>query len=339
MRIPHGANTAGSRRAAMCTEVAHLARWLSILSFIHPILAVRAPDLGSVIAADLLARAAHDMDIDGAWRVLRTDSFSPEWLVAAGSTGETPLQAAMRACNAELVALIMLHPAFDDSALKKPRDRRHMATYAFETADCESQDVEWTIFVMQSTHESKQQQAELAQDLGMALFDEAWYLPRPGDWFAPVSIEDLGGDALAKPQMAPGALAVFIASEVYSQLLHNVSSGAGPLTGSALQIQMVEKLWHLCTRHVQSAPGSEDEKRTERQMRSIGWSLFFRGSKAALLLHYLVLEYLTAHIEEEDLPSGESGEHDHIDGSVLDEYQSMAVAVDFAWDRLGNWVA
>jgi len=139
--------------------------------------------------------------------------------------------------------------------------------------------------------------------------------------------------------MAPGAIAAFIASGVYAELLHNVSGGAGPLTGSALQIELVEKLWYLCIRHVQSPPGSEDAESTERHMRSIGWSLFFRGSKSALLLHYHVVEYLTAHIEEEDLPSGESGEHDHIDGSVLDEYQSMAVAVDFAWDRLGNWVA
>mmetsp|Transcript_935 Transcript_935/g.2584 ORF Transcript_935/g.2584 Transcript_935/m.2584 type:complete len:116 (-) Transcript_935:172-519(-) len=112
-----------------------------------------------------------------------------------------------------------------------------------------------------------------------------------------------------------------------------------PLSGSAFDIEAVKQLWHLCAGHVQAAPGSEAAARIERHLRSIAWGIFFAGSKAALLHNYAVVEHLASQLEEEDLPSGENGEHDHIGGNVLREYRAMAVTLDIVWDRLGSWVS
>mmetsp|Transcript_107831 Transcript_107831/g.299802 ORF Transcript_107831/g.299802 Transcript_107831/m.299802 type:complete len:193 (+) Transcript_107831:1-579(+) len=192
---------------------------------------------------------------------------------------------------------------------------------------------------MRLSHLSKPRRDELEFEPEMALRNEAWFLPAPGEWFKPASYEEFGVFTPVSPAIPLLALQTLVRSDVYMELMDNASHGKPPLTAAHLSLSILDRLWCLLVRHVQSPPGGGEQHFLEHHLRSVGWSLFFRGSKEAMLVHFFIADFLAMTLKAEDLPSGEGGEHDHMVGEPLQAYNSMVRPLERIWDRLGTWIS
>jgi len=286
-----------------------------------------------------MVRTADECDVAGARRLIGGRSFTPTWLTAADVNGVTPVMAALRSCCAELIGIILLHDSYDVSATKKQKQRRQLADFAVDTSLCRPEDMEWAIAVLWGVHESRPQQAELLADPAMAPRNDAWFLPHPGEWFAPVSLEEMGIVVPTKPELPVTALQTFMASRHYLDLLRMASPDNRTLMGANLDADELRKLWYLTVRHVQLPNTSAELPVVRRHMRSIGWTLFFRGDRDAMMVHYFVLELLSSYIKLEHIPDPEDEVHSHLDGDLIDIYWNMSSRLNRAWDRIGSWLS
>mmetsp|Transcript_129020 Transcript_129020/g.361009 ORF Transcript_129020/g.361009 Transcript_129020/m.361009 type:complete len:324 (+) Transcript_129020:41-1012(+) len=304
--------------------------WVLLLLLALGSNAVRVPS-ADTIGVDLLVRVADTCDVEAAWRLLNLTSFSPSWLAQAGSSGETALTAAVQGGCGELVALIMLHPNFDDALVRRSKLRKAMVEKAVDSGIHLHREFEaaWAISVMVCVRNSKVAQDELREDPGLADM-EMWFLPSPGEWFAPQGLKEMGLELPMDPPLAEPVLDDVLSDE-YKGVMHNI----GP---TSVRREVVERLWYLMVARIQSPEGSERRALVERHIRSIGWSLFFGASKNALHSHALVIELLASFVHR--IPVA-GGVEEHIPGTeesaAMKEYRQMAKTMKGLWNRTGNW--
>mmetsp|Transcript_34008 Transcript_34008/g.97996 ORF Transcript_34008/g.97996 Transcript_34008/m.97996 type:complete len:325 (+) Transcript_34008:65-1039(+) len=299
-----------------------------------------APSIASGIAADLLVRTATDCDLLAAWRVLAGSAFRPDWLTATGATsGMAPLPAAMRTGCGEIVALLVTHPSFDRSTIRRERQRRELGSAALDSTDADPDSVLWAITVMEQAYMSKIREDELGHDMWLAIVDEVWYLPKKGEWFPPSDLSMFNISSELRPEFPIDLLHDFIVSDDFMITLTNAAGGETPLPNANLQIDAIVRLWRLVVHYLQLPEDCDQRHAISREIRSIGWSLFFRGSKDALMVHFLVFDFLATQLEEKDIPVDEEGKHEDSKGGALGAYKRMAIILENSWDKLGTWIA
>jgi len=308
-------------------------RLVLLLSLAHVDFAARIPDVNT-IGADLLVSTAEPCDVAGAWRVMNSSSFKAAWLTTQGSSGETPLMAALGAGCGELVAWLMLHPAFDDATVRRNKLRKEMVTYAIKKSEGLGRDkeVKWAIEVLLAVRSGKVVQEELAYDPRLMLRDGEWFLPKPGEWMAPRTLADLGIQLPLEPSL-PEPVLEDVVADGYTDVVHN-------LDGSLVRRDAVERLWYLLVSRIQEPEDSSRREFVDKHIRSIGWSLFFRGSKETMLTHSLVIDLLSAFVHH--APGDDRHPEDRIPGAqdtaALRAYRHMAATLNAIWNMTGNWM-
>jgi len=282
--------------------------------------AARAPN-PNIIGTDLLVRTATTCDMPAAWRLLNHSRFSKEWLMLVGTGGETPLMASVRSACAEHVALLMLHPDFDDKTIRKLKYRKAMVDHAINITGGVDRRVKWALVVMHCILVGKVSQGEVELDPRMAETDLAWFLPKPGEWMPPMTLAEMGIEEPVRP----------------SWDLTDIGKDLDGVKNIAMKF---EDLWSLLVRYLQSAEGSEERLLAASHIRSIGWSLFFAGSRGALLGHANMI----AQVSQGELvnrPSDDDELHRHMRASLLDidsQYRLMSRTLGSLWNKTGDWV-
>lgn len=297
---------------------------------------VRIPDASS-IGADLLIHTASLGDIASAWRLLSSKSFITASLCRTGSAGETPLMASVRLGRPEHVALIMLHPGFDDSSVRTARQRRDLVLHASQDHPLERKpQVAWAVDVLLGIRKGKVIQDELALDPDMAVTREChWFLPRPGEWVAPQSLAEMGIELPMEPALPESVLAGILKNE-YTSFEYEIR-------GDAVLPDVARKLWYLMARRMQMPRDDPQRGVLDKHIRSIGWSLFFSGSSDNMILHSLVIELLASHIEDvsgDDVARNTSGveQSTGLGNTTVTGWQDMATVLNNIWNKTGNWL-
>lgn len=241
------------------------------------------------------------------------------------------MMAATRSACAELVALIMLHPAFDDKTVQKMRSRKALRDYAAQFWVGMEDAVKWALAVVGGIRNGKVSQDELEYDPCMVKRELVWFLPKPGEWLPPMTLKDMGFDRPAKPRWNLSGIAC--SSESSEMIVRGYDGGT---TG---RVDYIDLLWYLLIGHLQAAAGSERQQAAARYIRSIGWSLFFCNGGDALLSHTYFIARMS-HRELELLPDSDPL-HEHIlaEGrDVAQEYADMAKRLGDLWNKTGNWI-
>lgn len=290
--------------------------------------AVRVPS-ASTVGADLLARAAHSCDMPTAWRLLNSSSFNAEWLTQMGSAGETPLMAATAGGCSEFVAMLILHPEFDQTTIRKERQRTALRDYARSHRTAEEKFVNWALSVMDNIRLGKVSTQELEWDPMLAVTGNVWFLPKVGEWIPPMSPDEMGLPRDIEPTWDLDG--IVYAMDAKRDLLFC-------LDDSTIRFADFDRLWRLLVVYLQAAEGSELRQSCARHMRSIGWSLFFWHGRKGLLDHsYVVMEVSRTNIE---IPSDDSPAHEHLrlHGNSTHVYRRMGETLSRFWDRIGDWL-
>jgi len=284
---------------------------------------VRAPTATS-IGADLLVGASASCDVPMLFRLLNTSSFSADWLTSTGSKGETPLMAATRAACGEAVALITLQPGFDGSTIGSMKKRRILADHAIKYWQGRESEVQWALAVLLGVRNGKVSQQELEWDPKMVSKDFVWFLPKPGEWFPPKTLNEMGIVLPMRPPLPQEKLA---------------SLEAKPDSNVPTRLEDVIRLWYLLVAHVQTPVGTEAHESTIRHIRSIGWSLFFFGGKPAMMRHSMCVDFLSYYLE--DVPDANDIVHQHLHDYGEDmgvHYQNFSQTLGIIWNKTGDWV-
>lgn len=292
--------------------------------------AARVPN-PDVIGANLLIHTATSCDMPAAWRLLSSRSFRAGWLVSMGSGGETPLMAAIRSACAELVALIVLHPDFDDKTIQKMRSRKALADHASQFWAGKEEAVQWALTVVDGVRNGKVSQEELKWDPRISGKELAWFLPKLGEWLPPMTLKEMGFERPEKPKWNLSGIAY--TSEMHPGFVVSVDSGT---TG---RIDDIDKLWYLLVGHLQAAAFSEQKEATARHIRSIGWSLFFYAGRDAMVSHSYFIDQMSR--QALDLPPDNSTVHEHVlaeGGNIAQAYASMAKMLGMLWNKTGDWL-
>jgi len=295
--------------------------------------AARAPNMNT-IGADLLVRVAEPCDVTAAWRVLNSSSFSPGWLTAQGAAGETPLMAAVRAGCGQLVAMLTLHPDFDDSTIRRNRQRKDLIDYAMRKNEGLGREiaVSWAFAVLLGVRKGKVVQDELLYDPTLVTRDGEWFLPKKGEWVAPQTLGELGIELPMEPALPEPVLLDVLANEE-SHLTRN-------LDATGLQGDVVERLWYLLATRIQAPEDSPRREFLDKHIRSIGWSLFFEGAKDAMLVHSMVIDLLSSFVHK--VPGDGRAPDDYISGvedsADLRKYRTMATTLHCIWNKTGTWL-
>jgi len=305
-----------------------LASWLLPL-MLSASSAARVPS-ASTIGTDLLLRVAASCDLAAGFRVVNSSAVSAVALTQPGSSGETPLEAATSAGCGQLVALIMLHPDFDLSTVRKERQRKDLAAYAMKRGgDLRPKRVRWAIMVVHGIRKGKVEGEELKWSVKGAVSDFVWFLPEPGEWMPPATLEEIGLGGEMRPEFPE---AVISSNTLPDQSLVSIGKAVA-------RIVDLRKMWGLMIAHVQSPEGSERRAHVERHIRSIGWALFFNYGRGALGNVVECLGKLA--VGPINVPDWEDEKHDHIRArglDVLDEYRHMGHVLAAVWNRTGDWV-
>jgi len=159
---------------------------------------------------------------------------------------------------------------------------------------------------------------ELQWNVRKDLKDFVWYLPEPGEWFSPMSLEEMGIAKPLRPALPEGVLRENAKNSVV-QTAEGISAG----------VEEVILLWRLLVSYVQSPEGSELRSGARRQIRSLGWSLYF-GTRAALAGYTRVIDVLAR--GPLDLPK------DRLDRKDLEDYANMGLLLARIWNKTGDFV-
>jgi len=273
-------------------------------------------------------RIALACDLSAAFRLLNSSSFSPAWLTHVGSQGETPLMAASRRGCGQVVALIMLHPQFDMSTMRRVRQRKDLATYAKENGYPGGKQVEWSGIVVEGIHTGRVAREDVRMNARLSLTDRAWFLPEPGEWVAPATMEDMGLPDAFPPRL-PEAYLLGMANPGGFVVTHD---------GARARIGDLVPLWYLMVRYLQAAPASPERESAWRYLRSIGWTLFFSYGRGSLASNSRAVHELAQ--VDLDIPPDEDPVHDAMrarGANIVAEYRNMGVTLAQIWDRTGDW--
>jgi len=279
---------------------------------------MRSPDPGT-LGADLLCRLAVQCDLPGAFRLMKSSSFSAEWLTRSGSSGETPLKAALRSGCSQLVALMMLQPGFDFSTVRKFRQRRELAQYAQRCAP-PGKNVRWALEVLDAIRLGRDTEVDPTVTNKKEL---DWYLPSPGEWASPTTLEDVGITLPVRP-MIPEHILVKGSTKGFVET-------SGGIKGRA---DIVVHLWCLMVTYLQSAEGSERRAELARHIRSMGWTFFF-GSRSTLARHTHILDMLARGHFGSSNPEVEDKAEDL---ELRKDYRFMGAMLAQLWNRTGDFV-
>lgn len=298
-------------------------------------IAVRGPTPpnADVIGAELLARTAHECDVRAAWRLLQSGSFTPAWLTEQGTGGETPLMAATSAGCSEVVALLMLHPDFDDKTVRKRRLRTAVADHARRSAVAKNfvGEVNWALSVMEHILESKVSQEELSWDPKIATSGDVWYLPQPGEWVPAQTLEEMGMPERRQPDWKRAGI-------------FDGEPGSGIMVtddGVVLRTDDFDKVWNLLAAFLQSPEGSEEHSAFQKHLRSMGWTNFFFGGRDALLATSYFVAKASRSPDLWNNCSVEDPAHRHIRAAGVDVrtiYRIMPSTLLTVWNETGDWV-
>lgn len=288
----------------------------------------RAPD-PSAIGADLLCRAASTCDMPTAWRLLNSSAFQTASLTRRGSKGETPLAAAVCSGCPELVALLMLHPDFDDSTVRKMRHRKAFTDHVARNRRGAGKQVDWALRVVDGVRASKVSQTELERDSSLVHARQVWFLPQLGEWMRPMSLEEMGVDVSGMPDWNILGVADTTSRE------HGVMYS---FSGANARISDFERLWHLLVAYARAEGEAETRASIVRHVRSIGWSLFFSGGMRALTGQMLfIAKVLESQVDlPADHPVSRYMQAEGLDVSM--DYQLMSNALGEMWNKTGDWV-
>jgi len=119
-------------------------------------------------------------------------------------------------------------------------------------------------------------------------------------------------------------------------LARHSREGEQAFSGMQCQPEIAARLWSLLVTNIQK-PHMKKDIRDE--VRSIGWQVFFTGSKDAMHVHYDTLLHLGSCIE--DVPSNHDGMHDHLIAEgcdVAQEYQLLGLVLQNMWSEIGTWL-
>mmetsp|Transcript_21509 Transcript_21509/g.61833 ORF Transcript_21509/g.61833 Transcript_21509/m.61833 type:complete len:318 (-) Transcript_21509:168-1121(-) len=291
--------------------------------------ALRVPD-SDVIGADMFVGIAEACDVNGAWRLFTSQRFSGKWLTQAGSSAETPLMAAVRAGCAEIAALIMLHPHFDDKSVKKERERRALKKHALSFYPGGApQLVHWALTVVDRIVVSKVSKQELEWDVGRALRDGVWFLPQPGEWMPPANLAEMHLPLPVRPMWNVSKLVD--GGERRPSIVKTKY-------GEVAFVAVLDQLWVLLVVYLQSADGSPERRAVVRHMRSIGWRLYFCCMGKALRSYLNFVFQMSRSMVDVPLDSDIQHKHMQARGSVREQYLNMANILGGVWNKTGNFV-
>jgi len=299
------------------------------MTFAITVGATRVPSQ-TTVGADLLVRAAHSCDMLMAWRVFNSSSFDNSCLVQMGSGGETPLMAATAGGCSELVAWLLLNPGFDERTIKKPKLRLAVAEHAVQSSGVDEVDLSWALIVMDAVMLGKVSVQDLEWDPMLAVTDNAWFLPKAGEWMPPLSLWEMGLPETVEPAL--NLAGVVIARDERRDLAYC----EGEIT---LRFTDFDKLWRLLVMYLQAPPESWEQVSALNFIRSIGWSLFFWRGRSALFHHTCIMTYVVQNKVE--LPPENSPVNEHLRSqgrNATEEYRQMGMTLRALWDKIGDWV-
>jgi len=279
-----------------------------------------------VVGAELLIRTTEDgCDVTRAWRVLNSSSFSPAWLLQASSRGLTPVMAAVVNGCAEVAAAIMLHPEFDFKTVRKTKFRNELA----RVAKAKKTSVRWAYVVVTSIIGGRNAELEVEWDPTSRAYQTEWYLPQPGEWFAPLTLEGIGLPQPAWPKCNISGLIV-----AYDQVSDSVYGN----DGTVAQLHVVRQLWFLLVMMIQEDNASATYGAAKRNIRSLGWHLFFSGGNKYMAAHAHFITMVSMNIH--DTPA-EGAASEELRAKGLDHpsaYEHLGLEIALMWNRTGDWV-
>jgi len=292
--------------------------------------AARVPDVDT-IGADVLVGTALTCDIPDLRRLFASETFSASWLTNAGSKGWTPLMAAVRSGCPEIVALLMLHPGFDDKTVKKERQRKALAEHAKEADEESSTSANWAMTIVNSIVISKVFRQELKWDMVQAIHDGAWFLPVEGEWMPQLTLTEIRSQ-IGMPQRPARTFSDYTVEDSGGTQLVQTEDGTFAI------MEAVEQLWYLLLVYVQSAEDSPKRKVVTQHMRSWGWTLFFSCSSISLTYHIKVLRFMAESVT--DIPPDDDEVHKHMRtrGDVREQYRTMPSVLESVWNKTGDWI-
>lgn len=293
----------------------------------------------SAAASDELLDAARACDADAARLLLYGGDVDPDVFSVPGAGAVAGVQAALYAGCGEVVALIMLHPAFNHSGLTQEA-LRELRLHAPKDPESDWKAITWAFTLAEQFLARAPQQQESAPDPGSATRRQLWPLPAPGDWPAALG-PDLGISLPVKPALPTRVLEDFVTTTEFECLRHRVAHTKCPLDGTRLWVDKVEHLWYLLVGMLQTPDDSPRADAIEQQIRSVGWGLFFRGSTGAMLLHCEVVKVLAGSLVQ--VPPMQDARHAHLAGTgasdLLEDYRGLGRYLDIIWHGVGEWLA
>lgn len=199
-----------------------------------------------------------------------------------------------------------------------------------DPSSCPKADLSWALTVMDGVMLGKVSVQDLEWNPMLAVTDNAWFLPRTGEWMPPLTRWEMGLPETVEP--AWDLTGVVVAADKRRDIVYC----EGDIT---LRLTDFDKLWRLLVMYVQAPADSWEQASAVSFIRSIGWSLFFWHGSDALFDH----SYIVIHVAQNKIeyPPEDSPVNEHLRSqgrNATEEYRQMGMGLRTLWDKIGDWV-